>query len=141
MSFFDAYEGTERIPLGGIYWADVKKSLTGPEYGRVQANLGAGKQTINASAGAQLLRIDPEAAQYEMLFQAIQDWNLDDRDGVLPLEPEAAKRASIRRLPASVLMEVYKFCDELYGPRKGDEAARFPDDAVGGDPDGDDPAG
>ena len=139
MSFFDAYEGTERIDFDGGFWIDVKKCLTDPEYQQVEARLGAGKQTLNMS-GARLVQIDPAKARETMLFLAITAWNIDDKDGILPLEPDAAKKASIARLPSSVTMRVYQFCDELYGPRDNKDAAQFPGEGVGGDPDGDDPA-
>lgn len=138
MGFLDSYEGTERIDLGEGWWIDVKKCLTSAEYQKVQAFFGAGKQTVNMN-GKQFATIDPAAAQEELLFQSISDWNLTDaQDQPLPLSPEPARRASISRLPAPVFMQVYQRCDELNGPRSNEEAAQFPDGDLSGAEDGGD---
>lgn len=136
--FLDAYEGVKRIELGNGYWIDVKLCLSSAEYRRVQAHLGAGRQTLSVSgSGDTTTQIDPASAQDEMLFQSIADWNLDDDGKPWPLSPASERKASIARLPASVHMQVYQVCDELNGPRQGKEAAQFPDEPVGGGPDGD----
>lgn len=139
--FLDAYEGTERIDVGNGYWIDVKKCLSSQEYRKVQVYLGSGKQTLSVSgSGEAFAQIDPSSAQDEMLFQSITDWNLDSDGKIWLLTPDKERKASINRLPVSVFMQVYQVCDELNGPRKGNEAAQFPDPAVSGDPDGDDAA-
>ena len=142
LGFLDAYEGTERIDLGDDFWVEVKKCLTQGEYKKVEAFYGAGRQTLGMD-GKTFATIDPAAAQEELLFRSIVSWNLTDAAGaVLPLEPDKDKRASIARLPKWAFIEIYAKCDELNGPRKGKEAARFPDPDVSGAPDGDDtPAG
>lgn len=129
------YGGTERIPLPAGYWVDVRRSLSSPEYEPVQRLLGAGKQSLRADAPQVV--IDPSGAMREMLFQSVVAWNLDDPDGTeWPLEPDKARRESISRLPNSVLQQVYGRCDELNGPRSGDEAVTFPDPALGSDTNG-----
>ena len=136
MGFLDAYEGTEQVDLGDGFWVEVKKCLTQAEYKKVEAFYGAGRQTLGMD-GKTFATIDPAAAQEELLFRSITGWNLTDAAGtVLPLEPEKDKRASIARLPKWAFIEVYTRCDELNGPRKGKDAAQFPDGAVSGNPDG-----
>ena len=39
--FLAAYEGTERIPLPGGYWVDVKRCLSSAEYAPVELALGS----------------------------------------------------------------------------------------------------
>jgi hypothetical protein len=140
LGFLDSYEGEETVDVGNGYWIKVKKCLSSAEYKKVQAFFGAGRQTVTVGSSMSA-QINPSAGQDELLLQSITAWNLDDADGtVWPLEPEKEKRASIGRLPSSVFMQIYQVCDEFNGPRKDAEAAQFPDEAVGGDPDGDDPA-
>jgi hypothetical protein len=142
--FLAAYEGTERIPLAGGYWVDVKKCLSSAEYAPVELALGS-RQHVSASAkggGVQFTDIDTREAQIRMLVASITDWNLDDDhddpEGTKwALAPDKVKRANIERLPAKIRMQVYKRCDELNGPPEEAEQAAFPGEAERGDPDGD----
>lgn len=133
------YDGSHRIELGKGYWIDVKKCLTSAEYQKVQNFLGQGRQPVKVGGdGTQMITVDVYAAQCEMLNRSITAWNLTGPDGAeWPLEPEKERRASITRLPMAVVIKVYQECDKLNGPRKGADAVRFPDEPVGGDPDGD----
>jgi hypothetical protein len=132
------YDGTEKIDLGNGYFAEVKRCLSAAEYQRVLNYLGTGRQNVRVDGGPQTVNVDPYAAMTEMLAQSLVSWNIDDEDEtVWPLQPDKARRASIARLPPPVLMSVYQRCDELNGPRKTSEAARFPGETAVGDPDGD----
>ena len=141
--FLSAYEGTERIDLPDGYWVDVKKCLSSAEYAPVETALGS-RQHVSADSkgGVRFTDIDQREAQIRMLIASIEDWNLDD-DHADPegtkwaLSPEKAKRANIERIPVKFRMKIYQRCDELNGPQAEDEQVRFPDAAVGGDPDGD----
>lgn len=135
--FLSAYEGTERIELGRGYWVDVKRCLSSAEYTPVEMALGSRQRPVaNGKGQVTFGEINQHEAQVRMLLASIEDWNLDD-DGVKwPLSPEAAKRASIERLPSGVRMMVYKRCDDLNDPDEA-EQARFRDDGELGDLDGD----
>lgn len=139
--FLDAagYSGETEIDLGHGYWVRVKNCLTSEEYARVQQLLGNGRAALRIDGGGpSIVNIDLPAAMREMLANSVTAWNLDDPDGTpWPLEPDKAKRASVARLPYPVLQQVYEKCDTLNGPRKGRDAARFPDEADGGAADGD----
>ena len=131
--FLSAYDGVERIDLGRDYWVDVKKCLSHAELQRTQAKMGAGRQTVVAT-GRQYATSDMNAFENEMIVLSVVDWNLDDADGQKwPLQPEAARRASVARLPASVAAAIFQRCNELNGPRSNREAASFPGEGVGGD--------
>jgi hypothetical protein len=53
------------------------------------------------------IAVDQAAYRMELLTHAVVEWNLtDERGAALPLAPEAAKRASLERLPA-------RFYDQL----------------------------
>jgi|SRR5579859_442812 len=141
--FLDAagYGGTERIDLPGGYWIEVKRALSSAEYAPVERHLGTGRMAVRVDGGTQTITVDPRSAQEEMLFQSVTAWNLDGApwpDGTpWPLEPEKEKRKAIAALPVAVRMEVYEVCDDLNGPRSSKEAAQFPGEDLGGDPDGD----
>jgi hypothetical protein len=141
--FLSAYEGTERIELGRGYWVDVKKCLSSAEYTPVEMALGSKQRPVaNGKGQVTFGEINQHEAQIRMLLASIDDWNINDGDEGTkwPLAPEAAKRASIERLPAGVRMQVYQKCDGLNGPPDEAEQVRFPEQAVGGDPDGVDAA-
>lgn len=141
--FLDAagYGGTERIDVGGGYWIEVKRALSSAEYAPVEKHLGSGRMAVRVDGGSQTITVDPRGAQEEMLYQSVTAWNLDGDpwpDGTpWPLEPEKDKRKAIAALPVAVRIKVYQKCDELNGPREPEEAAQFPGEDVGGDPDGD----
>jgi hypothetical protein len=135
--FLSAYEGTERIDLGDGYWVDVKKCLSSAEYAPVELALGA-RQQVNVNGGRQFAQIDTRAARIELVVASIVAWNVDDEDGtVWPLTPEKVKRANVERLPHPVREVIWKRCDDLNGPEKPADRARFPDPDGSGDPDGD----
>ena len=142
--FLSAYEGTERVDLGGGYWADVKKCLSKKENGAVETAMGS-RQRVDVSAGRQFANIDTGAARVEMVIASLVAWNLDDADGTIwPLGPDKApfppgcpRRQSVDRLPAPVFDQIWKRCDELNGQEAPAGRKRFPDPAELGDPDGD----
>ncbi len=135
--FLSAYDGVERIELGRGYWVDVKKCLSHAELQMAQGKMGAGRQTVEAG-GRQYATLDMNAFENELIVLSLVDWNLDDDNGVKwPLAPDRARRDSVARLPGSVASVIFQRCNELNGPRSKREAATFPDEAVGGDPDGD----
>jgi hypothetical protein len=135
--FLSAYDGVERIELGRGYWVDVKQCLSHAELQLAQGKMGAGRQTVEAG-GRQYATLDMNAFETELIVLSLVDWNLTDQQGVLlPLTPDRARRDSVARLPGSVTSVIFKRCNELNGPQSTREAATFPDEAVGGDPDGD----
>jgi len=146
------YDGTTRIDLGKGYWADVKNCLTADEKRHVDDLLGA-KQQIDIQGQRQFAEMDFTGMQQEMVACSLVAWNITDPDGSTwlltperapngkPYPENAPRRMSVRRLPAPVFAQVYDVCNKLNAPRTADEAAQFPDEGVGGDPDGDTGAG
>lgn len=133
--FLSAYDGVERIELGRGYWVDVKMCLSHAELQLAQGKMGAARQTVEA--GRQYATLDMNAFETELIVLSLVDWNIDDDKGVKwPLAPDRARRDSVARLPGSVASQIFQRCNELNGPQDKREAATFPDEAVGGDPDG-----
>jgi hypothetical protein len=152
--FLSAYEGTETVDLGDGWWVKVKKCLSSTELGWAQSAMGADKQRVDGNS--QYADLNVQAFQRELIVQSLDSWNLTDADDVLlpldagpvpvrhgqnPYPPNCPRRASVGRLPAPVFEQVYDKCNEQNGTRGTDEAARFPDEPVGGDPDGGDGTG
>jgi hypothetical protein len=141
------YDDTTKIDLGKGYWVLVKNCLSEEEYGFVN-NLLGGKQRIDVAGKSQFAEMDYTASRQEMLVMSIVEWNITGKDGeVWPLLPAerapgkpfpagSLRRISVGALPASVSSVIWAKCDELNAPRKGDDAVTFPDEPVGGDPDG-----
>lgn len=151
MGFLSAYEGTETIDLGDGWWVKVRKCLSSVELGWAQSAMGADRQRVEGN-GNQYADLNVQAFQRELVVQSIDSWNLTDADdrplpldagpgparhGQNPYPPNCPRRVSVGRLPAPVFAQVYDKCNEMNGTRDPDEAARFPDPAVGGGPDGD----
>lgn len=150
--FLAAYEGTEHIDLGNGWWVKVKKCLSSTELGWAQSAMGADKQRVEGN-GNQFADLNVQAFQRELIVQSLDSWNLTDagdvplpldsgittppRPGQNPYPPNCPRRVSVGRLPAPVFAQVYDVCNEANGTRDPAEAARFPDPAVGGGPDGD----
>lgn len=135
MGFLSAYSGTRKIDVGGGYWVEVKECLSAAEKQRAEDALS--KQSVNfqGQVGA---TIDMTSFHNVMMAAAIVGWNLDEDDGTpWALVPESAKRANIARLPAPVYDQIWTVVDDSNGPRERTDAVRFPDDGLGGDPDGD----
>lgn len=146
------YDGTETIDLGVGYWIKVKKALTQAEKGRVDDLLG-GKQRVDVGGKTQFAEMDYTSSRTEMVVYSLDSWNLDDENGVelslagvtdskgkVAYPPGCERRVSVASIVGPVFDQIYTVCDRLNGPRKGADAASFPDEAVGGDPDGDEPA-
>lgn len=140
------YEGDETIDLGNGYWVKVKRCLSAAEMTRVENTMGAGRQRIDVSGGGrQFTELDIRGSWTEMVVESLVAWNIDDEDGTVwslepekgPYSPGCVRRQSVARLPDPVFKLIWQRCDELNAPRKGPEAASFPEQAVGGDPDGD----
>ena len=140
------YEGTERIDLGNGYWCDVKKCLTSAESGRAEAVMIGNHRLGNSGQSAD---VNSRGYRTEMVVLSLVDWNLDDEDGnKWPLDgnevngrtvysPGCLRRQSVARLPEPVFETIFKRVDDLNSPRKGTEAASFPDQDERGDQDGD----
>lgn len=146
------YDGTETIDLGSGYWVKVKKALTQDEKGHVDDLLG-GKQRVDVAGKRQFAEINYTGSRTEMVVCSLDSWNLDDEDGnILSLAgvtdskgnvtypPGCERRQSVAGLAGPVFDLIHARCDELNAPRAGKDAAQFPDEGVGGDPDGDDAA-
>jgi hypothetical protein len=149
------YTGTETIDLGNGYHAEVKKCLSAAEMTYVENTLGAGKQKIDVSnGGRQFAELDLRASWTEMVVQSLVSWNLDEDDGHTPwpldaggkfagrggenpYPPGCPRRQSVARLPDPVFKVIWQKCDELNSPKRGAEAASFPEQDERGDPDGD----
>lgn len=148
------YDGTEKIPLGNGYWAEVKKCLSAEEMTFVENVMGAGRQKIDVSnGGRQFAELDLRASWTEMVVQSLVAWNIDDPDGTPwsldaggkfagrggenPYPPNCPRRHSIARLPDPTFKAIWQKCDELNSPRSGREAADFPEPDERGDQDGD----
>jgi hypothetical protein len=141
------YSGTTTIDLGKGYWVTVKNCLTEEEIGFVNDLLG-GKQRVDVGQQRQYAEMNVTASRTETLVMAIVDWNISDPDGtVWPLLPaerkpgqaypaNSVRRLSVARLPAAVSTLLYEKVDALNALRTGQEAAQFPGEPVGGDPDG-----
>lgn len=146
------YGGTTTIDLGKGYWVTVKNCLTEEEIGFVNDLLG-GKQRVDVGQQRQFAEMNVTASRTETLVMSITDWNLTDPDGEKwPLLPEerqpgrpypagSLRRLSVARLPAPVSTLIYEKVDALNALRTGQEAAQFPEQPVGGDPDGGEGAG
>lgn len=121
--FLSLYSGPERLHVGDTYWIDVKRSLTVEDYETAQRVL-LGHMVMEGSG----LRAEPDSVGYqtELVCLGIVDWNLTDENGeLLPLEPDTAKRASIRRLPQRVFLDVYQRVNDSTTPRTTDDEASF----------------
>lgn len=148
------YSGTTKIDLGHGYWAEVKNCLSAEEMALVEGVLGAGKQKVDMLGGQrQFAEMDIRASWNELVVQSLAGWNLTEPDGrtVWPLDaggkfagrggenpypPGCPRRQSVARLPDPAFKLIWQECDELNSPRKGADAVSFPDEPVGGGPDG-----
>lgn len=150
------YEGTHQIDLDDIapgYWVKVKRYLSEAEAGYVEAAMMGGKQRVEMNANRQFSDIDTRAGRVELVVQSLHSWNIDEEDGVTvwpldsgidtppkpgvnPYPPVCPRRKSVARLPSPLFDLVWAECDKLNEPRKAAEAAQFPGEPVGSDPDG-----
>jgi len=149
------YEGTHVIDLGDVapgYTIEVKRYLSEAEAGFVETAMMGGKQRVEMNANRQFSDIDTRAGRVELVVQSLGSWNLDDPDGTVwpldsgidtapkpgvnPYPPGCPRRRSVARLPSPLFDLVWEQCNKLNEPRKGADAAQFPDPAVGGGPDG-----
>lgn len=123
--FLDLFNGPQRIFVteDHAYWVDVKKSLTAEDYEYAQRAL-IGKMVMSDDG----VRSEPDSVgyQHELVFLGIVDWNLtDEGDKPLALTPPEAKHASIRRLPQSVFLALYRQINESSAPRGKDAEVSF----------------
>ncbi|MFF4403585.1 hypothetical protein [Streptomyces sp. NPDC001404] len=110
MGFLSRYTGTDIIDLGESYSVTVLQHLPGDAQEAAEAAKVRAVANVRTSddGGAQRtveVATSTDTATYTtlLLAAAIVSWNLtDERDQLLPLEPEDARLASIRRLPAEV---------------------------------------
>jgi hypothetical protein len=144
------YSGTTTIDLGKDYWVTVKNCLTEEEIGFVNDLLG-GKQRVDVGRQQQYAEMNVTASRKETLVNAIVDWNITgepfeegekwpllpaERKPGLPYPANSLRRLAVAALPAAVSTLIYEKVDALNALRTGREAAQFPDQPVGGDPDG-----
>lgn len=105
--FLSDYDGTDLVRFGD-YTVYLRQHLTGDAREKADnKRMRVAAHAASGQNGEQQLKVtsipDPAAYKEELLLQGITDWDLTDRDGkLLPLSPEAAKRASIRMLPDEV---------------------------------------
>lgn len=142
------YAGTERINLANGYWVEIKKCLSSAEAAFCEAAMMPDHRLAD---GAQSSTLDQRAYRTEMVVQSLVAWNLDDDDGTVwsleagqkfsgpgknPYPPQCPRRHSVARVAEPDFERIFQRCDELNSPRKGSEAASFPDGAERGDQDG-----
>lgn len=145
------YDGTTKIDLGNGYWAEVKNCLTNKEASLVEAALIGNHRLGDDGQAADL---NSRANRTEMVVQSLVAWNIDDADGTVwslepgqsrqgapapknPYLPGGPRRQSVARLPEPVFEQIWQQCDKMNSPRKGPEAASFPEQDERGDQDGD----
>ena len=107
--FLSEYDGTETLTFGsdGQWWVKVKKNLLRGEFRAAQTLLVKPVMRYIGTTAETKGDVDTVTYQDELAFHAIQGWNLTDRNGeILPLDPEAAKRASIASLPEEVFEKI-----------------------------------
>jgi hypothetical protein len=122
--FLSLFNTPERVEVANGYWVELKTSLTTEDYEAAQRVL-LGKMSLVAGGE---LRSEPDtiAYQQEIVARAIVNWNLTDEHGHdLPLAPEEAKLASIRRLPQSVFLALYEKASDSTAPRSSEEELKF----------------
>jgi hypothetical protein len=139
MEFLDAYDTTERIELGRGYWVDVRTCVLRGDGERAEKLLAQTTVTPDEHRPGRVhTMVTPDTAAWrtEMVFASVVDWNLNDSAGKWALEPEAAKRANIKRLPGPIFDKIWARVDELNkaGGRSPQEQAAFRDAAGDSDP-------
>ncbi len=131
--FLSLFNGVVRLPLDEIgapgFWIDVKKSLDTDDYADAQRAL-LGKMSMDS--GGMKAEPDSVAYQRELVFVAIQAWNLTDENDVpLPLTPPNLKRESIATLPQAAFLEVYQHVNKSTQPRSTEDERSFRDGSAG----------
>lgn len=122
--FLSLFNTPERLPVAEGFWIDIKKSLTTEDYEAAQRTL-LGKMSMVAGEG---IRSNPDTISYqqELVFRAIVDWNLtDENEALLPLSPEVNKRASIKKLPQEIFLDIYQKVSVSSAPRDSDAERNF----------------
>jgi len=116
MSFLGrVYGQTDKVELGGGYYVAVKRFLSVAETARAEAvrmSKDIRSEVDNDSKRAtSVITVDQQAYNVEIMVAAIDDWNLDDDNGPLPLPPyipgkptgddpaNRVRRESVGRLP------------------------------------------
>ncbi len=110
MGFLSQYDDVQRLAFGDIYWVDVRKYLSAKDVAAADRAL-LPRHAIHTDVTKQHTQadgvLDNAAYQFEIAMRAIVAWNLTDRaDQPLPLEPEAARRASVEQLPDVVFKAI-----------------------------------
>jgi hypothetical protein len=130
MGFLSKYTGTKRIDLGDGFYVEVRKFLSAEQQGLVEQALTQPKIQVVGDGKGKLKQemvaaMDYAAMRIETIAQALVSWNLtDEDDSPLAFEPEAALRASLRKLPGSVIRKV---AEEIgTEPEDEEERATFP---------------
>lgn len=127
--FLSEYDETTTLKFGADeqWWVKVRKYLPRGAFKAAQAVLVSPVMRYVGENDAETKGdVDTVGYQNELVYAAIEDWNLTDRDGVvLPLAPEAAKRESIDLLPEDVFEKIVGVI-EAATPRRRKEGE--PDD-------------
>ncbi len=127
--FLSEYDDTTTLTFGkdGQWWVKVRKFIERRGFKRAQAALLSPVMAIRGKGDQETKgKVDSAAYQDELVFAAVLDWNLTDRDGnVLPLAPDDAKRASIDLLPEEVFEAIVTVVEKATPstPKEEDEAA------------------
>jgi|SRR5579859_1192397 len=136
MGFLSAYSGTVILRLDDNpqgYWVELKRYLSQGEKEKADTALINGK-LVPGSKGNQQFEMEPNIGKYRQLIveASIVSWNLDDDNGhVWPVDLQ-----HVRRLPAEVFDKIYLAIDGEDPEPTPEERRQFPDERVGGDPDG-----
>lgn len=132
MGFLSAYDGVDRVVIphpDGDYWVDLKRHLPLGAIEKAESHL----QRIAMIDGKPCPAPDVVKSKQERVLASIADWNIDDDNGtVWPINLQ-----NLRRLPDTVFDQLHAAVEASNVPANSEERRRFPDDSVGGDPDGD----
>ena len=108
--FLAEYDAIERLTFGERWWVDVARYLSAKDTAAADRALmpsNAFRTDVKAQHTEAEGLIDNAAYQFEIAVRAIRGWNLTDHnDQPLPLEPEAARRASVEQLPDVVFKAI-----------------------------------
>jgi hypothetical protein len=128
VGFLSAYSGTRTIHIDDTYWVELREHL--PQGAREDSERALAR--IEVVDGTAQPAPDIAMSRQLTLLASIASWNLDDEEGrIWPITLD-----SVRSLPGGVFEMLWKTADELGKPRTPQEAQRFPDGSIGGDPAG-----
>ncbi len=110
MGFLSEYDAVERLTFGKKWWVEVAKYLSAADAAAADRALlphHSLRTEVADNRSEAAGELDNAAYQFEIAVRAIRAWNLTDReDKDLPLEPDAARRASVAGLPDVVFKAI-----------------------------------